>query len=88
MTYDQNLDMTAKAKGNQLFDRLKEASGLEPQETHGFAVAACQSAFGVLPIGDGLNRSSDAEIRALIPVIEAADAALALTVALLAVRTR
>lgn len=88
MCYDQSADMTLKREGNRLFERLKDLSGEEGFGDHHFAEDVCLKAFGVLPIGDGPNKLSDDETRALIPVVRAARASLEITVALLARRQR
>lgn len=86
--YDMDLDMKVKAVGNDLFDRLRALSGLEAVESHRFAVRTCQDALGALPIGDGLNRLSDAQVQALLPKVEAARVAVAVLAALLEQRSR
>ena len=57
--YDVRADMALKECGNAIFDLLREQSALPPHEAHAFATATCRAAFGVLPIGDGLNAVSD-----------------------------
>lgn len=84
--YDQVSDMVLKEFGNDSVDIIRKLSGLDPQASHAFAVATCHAAFGVLPIGDGPNKLSDDEVRALIPVVKAARASLVILAAILAQR--
>ncbi len=78
--------MELKEHGNGSFDLVRELSGLDPHASHAFAVATCHAAFGVLPIGDGPNKLSDDEVRALIPVVKSARASLVILAAILAQR--
>lgn len=73
--------MRLNLEGAALVRRLKELSGRAGPDAQEFAEAACRRAFGRVPCN--IQSMTDEEIRALIPLVLAAHAALELVAALL-----
>ncbi|MBA9061525.1 hypothetical protein GGQ91_000886 [Methylobacterium fujisawaense] len=73
--------MRLNLAGNAFLQRVKGLSGLDGPEAQEFAEAACLRAFGRVPCN--IQSMTDEEIRALIPIVRAAHAALELVTFLL-----
>lgn len=75
--FDEGADMALKKAGNELHAHLVSLfCKLNHQEANwtseGWATRIEEVTFGFVPRGDGPNKASDAEVRALIPQVEGA----------------